>query len=221
MAITRTGSSVTVNATSDIDSQSITVPAGVDLCLMFLGGYESGEGSAFTNYSCSLGGLSFTHITRSPENFDDIAVAMLVSPPSGSQTLSWSVGTTNGPMFVLVFYAGVDTSAPILGSGGAGGNLTSLTVSGLTTAAGSMTVLGAVGDVPPDTAVSGQTAIESVGPAARVGTVYLSAGEKAEASAVSVGYSTEESYGGLVAVSLKVGSIPLSAESPAAMMMGL
>ena len=221
MAITRTGSAVTVNATSDIGSQSITVPAGVDLCLMFLGGYESGEGPAFTSYSCSLGGSSFTHIARSPENFDDIAVAMLVSPPSGSQTFSWSCAPYNGPMFVLVFYTGVDTDTPILDSGGVDGDLASLTVSGLTTATGSMTVLGATGDGLPDTLVSGQTTIASVGPAARVGTIYLSTGEKAEASAVSVGYSTQESYGGLVAVSLKVGSSPLSAESPAAMMMGL
>lgn len=217
MAIAYVGSSGLIALGSSSGSQSITVPS-CSCAVLFRAGAHDGSDTMYDSGGASftLGGSPVTWLGRSPsgDNMDSAAYA-LVNPPSGSQTLGWSGVTESGcpPVIVILYYDGVDTSSPVVDVDGVSG---ASSITGLTTPTGSMSVVCAASY---NGSVDLSDGAQTVRASGYSGPTVMGVAEKAEASTLIMGAGA--SWPSMVAVVLKVGSSPLSAESPAAMMMGL
>lgn len=215
MAVERTGTAISISTVSATGSQSIAVPSDCTCAVLFHLGAQDNADTVFGSGGATftLGGSSFVWQGRTPSgsNNCDGAVLTLVNPASGSQTFAWNGCTEDyGVGLFVVFYKGVDTSNPVLDADGNSNITGTVTVSGLTTDTGSMTVLGAcVFTNTPNTAINSQTVIvNNYGPVETT-YLYVDIAEKAEASSVSSEQPGID-YCGVVAISLRASAVTAS-----------
>ena len=180
--------SATLNVNTRSGSQTITVPSGTDCALLFFvyGIAQSPEGLDSGAFTADIGGTSFVWRAKSADmifyvNCGNLTAFTAAFPPTGEQTLTWElseyVNVYTGYYLGVSFYKNVAVDNPIIASGTAGNNTTSLntvTVSGLAWGGGSMLVGAAAGYTDGSPAATGQTAIvEDIGPPAySSGTYY-------------------------------------------------
>lgn len=144
-------------------SVSITVPGDTSLCLAFLCGHngynpdltftESAINIYLDGQEMSFEGRSTTVSTAE----GDLALLTMVSPPTGTYSISWSLGTTTSPFLIgLIYLKNVDPETPILSmvsgytiSGG------SISLSGLTTSQQGM-VIGGCSSVYSSTVITSE-----------------------------------------------------------------
>lgn len=116
MAASRTGTPVTVNASANSGSTSVTVPADCTGIAVFFNAWISG---AVTLTSMTLNGASITIDQNLPSSGDAacVGVGHIVNPATGSQTFAWDWSGTGAigesGVFHLVFLKDVNTSDPI------------------------------------------------------------------------------------------------------------
>jgi hypothetical protein len=115
-------SDVVVTSSADSGSQSVTVPSDADCMLIGVGGWTGGARVLMPMTTLTLNGVACTALQSSNNSsFDKIDFRRLVAPAVGSQTLAWDFGGTGaiseGALFLLAFFKGVDQASPIIGSG--------------------------------------------------------------------------------------------------------
>ncbi len=154
------GSIVEINSNDSSGSQSVTVPSGAALCLLFAGYWANADGRDLT--SASLGGAGFTKVDGYTGTSYQQSTAWYVSnPASGLQTFSWlwNGSLSDGAVIALVFLQDVDTSSPIRGSGNSAG-YTLATTSAFSTDENDLCICGVSSYGSVDAGVgSGQTEI--------------------------------------------------------------
>ena len=108
------GSIVGINSTATSGSQSVTVPAGANACILFTGFWNSSRQLS----SASLGGNAFTSEVGSLNASYQMSEAwVLKAPPTGSQTFAWAwngdMSGADGPIIALVFLQNITSDADI------------------------------------------------------------------------------------------------------------
>jgi hypothetical protein len=123
VAVALTGSWTNIqNNSSGNQSQSITVPADADLCVVYAAGYSSGVSHLFSELSLSAAdALHFTNIGTAAYSSDPQCDAWYIDandanwPGTGTQTLYWQWDSPSGEGLNIQvgFFKGVDLSDPI------------------------------------------------------------------------------------------------------------
>lgn len=122
MAIERVGSTITINITTPDreNNQEITVPATAQIAVATFCAYRSNP-DWYNNPIFTLGGDAMTQQCRvvyeTSGDWSAVAIETLLNPSTGTQTFAWDYSDTyyadRGIVVHIVFYAGIDTSAPI------------------------------------------------------------------------------------------------------------
>ncbi len=198
MAVTRTGSVIQIQNSSQSGSQSVTVPSDAQACVVIVTFY--GNFNWIANNPVTLAGSNLTTVQKTDEQIDNghVWIGYKVSPATGSQTLAWNWGATpqEGANICVVFYTGVDTSNPIVSSGQQLSANTDLT--GLTASAGDMMVGGVYSyDSSPTVTDNSQTQL------AVMGRYNLCYGGFAEKDGGTGFYFSSGNYNTVVALVLK------------------
>lgn len=117
MAVALTGTQEFIGSSSNSGSSSVTVPSDATAVLIYWVGWESGSNISMS--SLSVGGNAMTILQNLARSGDADAVggAILVNPPTGSQTFAWDwTGTGalgDGGGFIVSYVKGLDTSDPV------------------------------------------------------------------------------------------------------------
>lgn len=204
-AVAYKGSEIIENS-SNI-SQSVTVPADTDCCVVFYGGWRSG-GNAVT--AISLGGTAMTQIVaRGVNNDQQDHFAYWVATSAGSKTFAMTktADCTEGGIAILVFLSGVHAASPVVDADYTEGFSPAAITLTLTTEADGILLVFCSGYQTSgafDVEVQSQTnIIESASPYA---SDYYAAGYKSTAGTSAIAGATLESsytYAALDAISLR------------------
>jgi hypothetical protein len=135
----------TFSDASNVGSQSITVPANVDLMMIALGSGQGNNGTMFSAESMNLDGVYLTQI--SPNGLADTAgntaqagLWGLFEPVAGAGLLSWDWNGKNaaiGPViFVVGYYSGPTGFPTLIGGGQRVGDPTAATTGSLAASVG-------------------------------------------------------------------------------------
>lgn len=149
----RTGSVYTFTSSAQVDSETVTVPADADICVVAATLFKNTSNWLPAN-PFTLGGANLTTEQKTDEQTDNshVWLGYKVSPATGSQTLAWDWGQSpgQGALITVAFYRGVDTITPIVDSDQqltAGTDLTGLTASGDDMMVGAIASYGALSSV--------------------------------------------------------------------------
>ena len=124
MAVTSTGSVVTIASSANTGSQSVTVPSDATLMIVSAGGYTAGgEATFWTTTAITLNSVQATRIRVDASNSEQSSVLyQLANPAIGSQTFAWdwngTAAVTEGTTIIIRFYKDVNTTTPIRSNGG-------------------------------------------------------------------------------------------------------
>ena len=179
MAVTRTGTAVTIANTNQSFSQAITVPADAQIAVVVAAIWRYQTNWIAAN-PVSLGGSTLTTVRKTDTTSDNnqLWLGYLALPATGSQTLSvnWGAVPTGGANIAVVFYKGIDTSDPIRASAVQTTSWTNLTT-GLTASAGDMMFGGVASDSAVTVTANGQTQVaNNLGASIYLGTAQKDGG---------------------------------------------
>ena len=180
-------SDVVVTSSADSGSQSITVPSDADFAAIGIAGWTGGSRPLMPYTTASIAGVNSVSVQSNNNNsFEKIDLRRLAAPAVGSQTFAWDAGgsgaISEGALFMIAFFKGVDQASPIIGSGQS--TLTS-DVTGLGAAGAGDMMVGMSSSY--DTAVtvtgSGQTSLSTP---ARFNNCFIRGGYKLAANAYDI-----------------------------------
>jgi len=90
MAVTRTGSVITIQSSSESSSQSITVPNDATICVVVVSLYYDSPTSWIPANPFTLAGSNLTTAQKTDEQIinGQVWIGYIVNPSTGSQTLA-------------------------------------------------------------------------------------------------------------------------------------
>lgn len=179
MAVAITGSTTKVTFTAS-GSQSVTIPSDTELCLLLAGGYgatnylDGGVAQDASITGLTLGGTAFklAYSMDDSSTYNESIIAYYKSPPTGTPSFAWSIGTYSYGTFYIVCLKSVATSSYIKARGGAQ-DFTSASSGSMSASTGDMCL--AVVGVDSLGSWTGATAYDNDGTHSAIGTATPSA----------------------------------------------
>lgn len=119
--VTQTGSAVVVESTGYNSSQGISVPSDAELAILCITGWTDG-GVTFGDTPASLNSVDFTKVQSTDDQSANgqVWIGYLLNPTTGTPTFAWDLNIGRDPdegvTYVLTFWKGVNTGAPIADS---------------------------------------------------------------------------------------------------------
>ena len=207
------GTPVLISTTLTNSSTTITVPSEAEFALIFISGCEEtttdDDFGAGYNYIV-IDGVYASFLGRVVETdaySGDVAARYIKYPSTGSKTISWILSSyiTYGYHISVIFFRNVDHADPFIdwGSAANGGTSETVSVTGLTTAIGALTVGAASTRSDGSMDTNGQTQVISSNVAPKGGLYYQRVAHTASLAGVcSIATAV---YTGLLAVVLRAG----------------